>query len=98
MAKTRIAGVRNAHGATQIIHGVDIDVADGALVIPVGPSGRREPAWPRMIGCWKTRGRGARPVARRGGQERPCVFRDRIDAHPRRNHPRHTRHRRDECV
>ena len=39
MAPVRIADVHKSYGATPVIHGVDIDIADGEFVILVGPSG-----------------------------------------------------------
>jgi len=41
--------VRKAYGATQVIHGVDIDIDDGEFVILVGPSGCGKSTLLRMI-------------------------------------------------
>ena len=49
MASVQIAGVRKAYGATQVIHGVDIDIDDGEFVILVGPSGCGKSTLLRMI-------------------------------------------------
>ena len=37
MASVEIRDVRKAFGATQVIHGVDVDIEDGEFVILVGP-------------------------------------------------------------
>src|SRR6185503_6275297 len=39
MASVAIRGVRKAFGATNVIHGVDVAIADGEFVVLVGPSG-----------------------------------------------------------
>src|SRR5215204_3013604 len=39
MASVSIREVRKAFGATEVIHGVDIDIGDGEFVVLVGPSG-----------------------------------------------------------
>ena len=49
MAGVEIRDVRKAFGATQIIHGVSIDIQDGEFVILVGPSGCGKSTLLRMI-------------------------------------------------
>jgi multiple sugar transport system ATP-binding protein len=49
MAGVEINNVRKAFGATQIIHGVSIDIQDGEFVILVGPSGCGKSTLLRMI-------------------------------------------------
>jgi multiple sugar transport system ATP-binding protein len=49
MAGVEIRDVRKAFGATQIIHGVSIDIRDGEFVILVGPSGCGKSTLLRMI-------------------------------------------------
>ncbi|MCX8114354.1 MAG: ATP-binding cassette domain-containing protein, partial [Burkholderiaceae bacterium] len=39
MAKVAIRGVVKRFGATTVIHGVDVDIADGEFAVLVGPSG-----------------------------------------------------------
>ena len=39
MAELKLSGVRKAYGATTVLHGIDLDVADGEFVVFVGPSG-----------------------------------------------------------
>src|SRR4051812_40094358 len=49
MASVTISSVRKAYGATQVIHGVTIDIVDGEFVILVGPSGCGKSTLLRMI-------------------------------------------------
>jgi multiple sugar transport system ATP-binding protein len=49
MAGVEIRDVRKAFGATQVIHGVSIDIEDGEFVILVGPSGCGKSTLLRMI-------------------------------------------------
>jgi ABC-type transporter Mla maintaining outer membrane lipid asymmetry ATPase subunit MlaF len=39
MASVEIRDVRKAFGASQVLHGVSVDISDGEFVILVGPSG-----------------------------------------------------------
>lgn len=39
MAGVKLSGVRKAYGATTVLHGIDLNVADGEFVVFVGPSG-----------------------------------------------------------
>ena len=49
MAAVDIRGVRKSFGSTEIIHGVDVHVGDGAFVVLVGPSGCGKSTLLRMI-------------------------------------------------
>ena len=49
MASVAIRGVRKAFGATNVIHGVDVAIADGEFVVLVGPSGCGKSTLLRMI-------------------------------------------------
>ena len=49
MAGVEVRNVRKAFGATQILHGVSVDIADGEFVILVGPSGCGKSTLLRMI-------------------------------------------------
>jgi multiple sugar transport system ATP-binding protein len=49
MAAVEIRDVRKAFGATPVIHGVSVDIADGEFVILVGPSGCGKSTLLRMI-------------------------------------------------
>ncbi|MBV8915785.1 MAG: sn-glycerol-3-phosphate ABC transporter ATP-binding protein UgpC [Acetobacteraceae bacterium] len=49
MASVSIRSVRKAFGATQILHGVSIEIADGEFTVLVGPSGCGKSTLLRMI-------------------------------------------------
>ena len=49
MATVQIDGVHKRYGDTPVIHGVDIDIADGEFVILVGPSGCGKSTLLRMV-------------------------------------------------
>ncbi|MDB5537796.1 MAG: sugar transporter ATP-binding protein, partial [Devosia sp.] len=49
MASVTIADVRKAYGTAQVLHGINIDVADGEFVTLVGPSGCGKSTLLRMI-------------------------------------------------
>jgi multiple sugar transport system ATP-binding protein len=39
MANLKLQGIRKSYGANTILHGIDLDIADGEFVVFVGPSG-----------------------------------------------------------
>jgi multiple sugar transport system ATP-binding protein len=49
MAEVRIAKALKAYGAQNVLHGIDIDIADGEFVVLVGPSGCGKSTLLRMI-------------------------------------------------
>ncbi len=49
MAKVTIRDLRKNYGATEVIHGVDVDIGDGQFVVLVGPSGCGKSTLLRMI-------------------------------------------------
>jgi multiple sugar transport system ATP-binding protein len=49
MASVTIRNVRKAFGAVEVIHGVNVDIADGEFVVLVGPSGCGKSTLLRMI-------------------------------------------------
>src|SRR5215468_1198398 len=49
MASVALRGVRKAFGGTEVIHGVDVAIADGEFVVLVGPSGCGKSTLLRMI-------------------------------------------------
>jgi multiple sugar transport system ATP-binding protein len=49
MASVTIQAVRKNFGATAVLHGVDIDIADGSFTVLVGPSGCGKSTLLRMI-------------------------------------------------
>ncbi len=54
MADIRLEGLRKAFGATPVIHGLDLSVADGALCVVVGPSGCGKSTLLRLIAGLET--------------------------------------------
>src|SRR4026209_2227703 len=49
MASVELKQVRKSFGSTQVIHGVDVSIADGEFVVLVGPSGCGKSTLLRMI-------------------------------------------------
>ncbi len=49
MASVTISQVKKRFGATEILHGVDIDIADGSFTVLVGPSGCGKSTLLRML-------------------------------------------------
>jgi ABC-type transporter Mla maintaining outer membrane lipid asymmetry ATPase subunit MlaF len=53
MASVQIRAVKKQFGSTQIIRGVDIDIADGEFTVLVGPSGCGKSTLLRMLPGWR---------------------------------------------
>ncbi|MGD9913063.1 MAG: ABC transporter ATP-binding protein [Rhizobiaceae bacterium] len=49
MAQVAIRDVKKAYGAVQVLHGIDVDIADGQFVVLVGPSGCGKSTLLRMV-------------------------------------------------
>jgi len=49
MAEVTVRDLRKSYGAQEVIHGVDVDIADGEFVVLVGPSGCGKSTLLRMI-------------------------------------------------
>ena len=49
MAHLRLAGVRKSYDGLEVVHGADLEVADGEFVVVVGPSGCGKSTLLRMI-------------------------------------------------
>lgn len=49
MADVSLRAVRKSYGKTEVIHGVDIDIADGEMIVIVGPSGCGKSTLLRMV-------------------------------------------------
>jgi multiple sugar transport system ATP-binding protein len=49
MAAVALRGVRKSFGSTEVVHGVDIDIADGEFCVLVGPSGCGKSTLLRMV-------------------------------------------------
>jgi sn-glycerol 3-phosphate transport system ATP-binding protein len=54
MAEISLKSVRKSFGRTEVIHGIDIDVADGELIVIVGPSGCGKSTLLRMVAGLET--------------------------------------------
>ncbi len=54
MATIALRGVHKSYGKTPVIHGVDLDVADGELIVIVGPSGCGKSTLLRMVAGLET--------------------------------------------
>ena len=49
MAKVELRGVRKDYGSNAVIHGIDLDVANGEFIVIVGPSGCGKSTLLRMV-------------------------------------------------
>jgi sn-glycerol 3-phosphate transport system ATP-binding protein len=59
MAEIRLSGVKKTYLKLQVIHGVDVDIADGEFIVIVGPSGCGKSTLLRMIAGLETITEGA---------------------------------------
>ncbi len=49
MAQVTVSGLRKSYGATEVIHGVDLEIEDGEFAVLVGPSGCGKSTLLRMV-------------------------------------------------
>jgi len=54
MASVTVSNVRKSYGDVQVIHGIDLDIADGSFVVLLGPSGCGKSTLLRMIAGLET--------------------------------------------
>ena len=54
MATVSLIGVRKSFGATDVIHGIDVDIEDGEFIVIVGPSGCGKSTLLRMVAGLET--------------------------------------------
>ena len=54
MAIVKLENLRKSYGKTEVIHGVDIDIADGEFIVIVGPSGCGKSTLLRMVAGLET--------------------------------------------
>ncbi|QGZ33447.1 sn-glycerol-3-phosphate import ATP-binding protein UgpC [Stappia indica] len=54
MAKIAFSNIRKSYGTTEVIHGVDAEIADGELIVIVGPSGCGKSTLLRMVAGLET--------------------------------------------
>ena len=71
MASIVIRGVDKAFGATQVLHDVDLEVADGEFLVLVGPSGCGKSTLLRLIAGLEEVSAGEIIIARRVVNEVP---------------------------
>jgi multiple sugar transport system ATP-binding protein len=76
MAQVTIRGVRKTFGAVDVIHGVDLDIADGEFVVLVGPSGCGKSTLLRMIAGLETISGGTIQIGDRVVNHLPPAQRD----------------------
>src|SRR5579864_715092 len=54
MANVDLRNVRKSYGALEVIHGIDVQVADGEFIVVVGPSGCGKSTLLRMVAGLET--------------------------------------------
>jgi len=54
MATLKLDGLKKSFGATEVIHGIDIDIAEGEFIVIVGPSGCGKSTLLRMVAGLET--------------------------------------------
>src|SRR4029079_4202138 len=54
MASVAIRAVRKSYGEVEVVHGIDLDIEDGSLVVLLGPSGCGKSTLLRMIAGLET--------------------------------------------
>ncbi len=76
MAQVTIRGARKRFGSVDVIHGVDLDIADGEFVVLVGPSGCGKSTLLRMIAGLETISDGTIQIGERVVNHLPPAQRD----------------------
>jgi len=76
MAGVTIRSLRKAYGTVEVLHGVDIDIPDGAFVVLVGPSGCGKSTLLRMIAGLEGIGSGTISIGERVVNNLPPAERD----------------------
>ena len=54
MATVKLQNVKKSFGPTDVIHGIDVDIADGEFIVIVGPSGCGKSTLLRMVAGLET--------------------------------------------
>jgi sn-glycerol 3-phosphate transport system ATP-binding protein len=65
MAEIKLTGVKKSYLKLQVIHGIDVDIADGEFIVIVGPSGCGKSTLLRMIAGLETISEGEVAIAGR---------------------------------
>jgi len=76
MAQVAIREARKSYGSAEVLHGVDIDIADGEFVVLVGPSGCGKSTLLRMIAGLESISAGAISIGSRVVNTLPPMDRD----------------------
>jgi multiple sugar transport system ATP-binding protein len=76
MADVRIRSLRKAYGNIEVLHGLDIDIADGEFAVLVGPSGCGKSTLLRMIAGLESVGAGTIHIGPRLVNNLPPASRD----------------------
>ena len=76
MASVSLRGVRKSFGALEVLHGVDLDIAEGEFVVLVGPSGSGKTTLLRIIAGLERLSAGEVRVDGRGVGDLPAKDRD----------------------
>ena len=54
MATVALQNVKKSFGSTEVIHGIDVEIADGEFIVIVGPSGCGKSTLLRMVAGLET--------------------------------------------
>ena len=76
MAQVTVRDLRKSYGSVEVIHGVDVDIADGEFVVLVGPSGCGKSTLLRMIAGLEAITEGAIRIGERVVNNLPPAERD----------------------
>ncbi len=76
MASVTLSGVKKRYGSMAVLHGVDLDIADGEFVVLVGPSGCGKSTLLRMIAGLETVSAGEISIGTRVINDVPAKSRD----------------------
>ncbi|MCK5365465.1 MAG: ATP-binding cassette domain-containing protein, partial [Gammaproteobacteria bacterium] len=76
MAQVTVQNLHKSFGSVAVIHGVDIDIADGEFVVLVGPSGCGKSTLLRMIAGLESVTAGAIRIGERVVNNLPPAERD----------------------
>ena len=97
MADIAIRGLRKSYGRSEIVHGIDLDIADGEFVVMLGPSGCGKSTLLRLIAGLEAdhrrRDRDRRPGRQQAGAARARLRHGVPELRPLPAHDRRRQHR-----
>ena len=76
MATVTLAGVKKSFGPTDVIHGIDVEIADGEFIVIVGPSGCGKSTLLRMVAGLETVSAGEVQIGGTRANEKEPMDRD----------------------